>query len=154
MDRERNSKVRKVTVLAVYAAIFGLILAACGSEPVSLDKVPVYPQATPMIQGANEMADKVLEAISESSKKQGLRVNMKLYSLPEESRWEDVKAFYEDKLVGTAWETVPGLNSEHDHFRSAGWSRGSGNMQEALTLSYVDSAQAGTAFFVVALFSR
>ena len=154
MDWEGSSKVQKVTVLAVYAAIFGLILAACGSEPVSLDQVPVYPQATPMIQGANEMADKVLEAISESSKKQGLRVNMKLYSLPEESRWEDVKAFYEDKLVGTGWDPVSELSSEHDHFYSAGWSRGSGNMQEALTLSYVDSAQAGTAFFVVALFSR
>ena len=73
---------RQVTVLALLAAILGLILAACGTEP------------------------------------------------------------------------VPDLNSEQDHFRSAGWSRGSGNMQEALTLSYVDSAQAGTAFFVVALFAK
>ncbi len=145
---------QKATVLAVLAAIFGLVLAACGSRPVSVDQVPVYPQATPMVQGANEIADKVLQAISESSKSQGLRAEMNLYSLPEESRWEDVKASYEDELVSTGWKPVPDLSSERGHFRSAGWSRGGGNKREALTLSYVDSAQAGTAFFVVALFAR
>jgi len=145
---------RRFTILVTLAVVLGSMLATCGSEPVSLDQVPVYPQATPMERGTNEVADELMKTIIESSKSQGLRVDLNLYVLPQGTAWEDVNAFYEGELTGKGWEPAPDLSSESEHFRSAGWSRGSGSTEQALTLSYVDDVKGGTTFFVVALFAK
>jgi len=145
---------RRFATLVALAVVFASLLAACGTEPVSLDQIPVYPQASPMERGTNEVADELIKTINESSKSQGLRVDLNLYGLPEGTGWEDVKAFFEGELADKGWESAPDLSSESDHFRSVGWSRGSGSTEQALTLSYVDDVKGGTTFFVVALFAK
>ena len=142
---------RRVLVLAV---LVPFLLAACGSEPVPISSIPVYPGAEPMARGDNEMVDQLAEIVTQSSADEGVGVEISLYRLPEGTAWDEVKAFYQTKVAGDDWVLEENLNNETDVFSTIGWSRGSGASEQALIVGYIAEMVGDTAFLITGLFSE
>jgi len=123
-----------------------LSLAACAAQPVTIGELPVYPGAEPLEPDEFSLAGKVLEAMEASAEEQGLPAKFALYTLPADSTWEDITAFYQDELAGTDWVPAPDLDSESEVFKGVGWSRASGNTEQSLVVNYVPKVLAEGAF--------
>jgi hypothetical protein len=138
-------------VLCVLALV---LLAACGTEPVSLSDIPVYPGVKPMERGQNAFADQMADAIKESSGKEDVSAELKLYTLPAGAAWSDVKSYYVDNLADGDWQTEQDLAEESDIFSSLGWTRGGGASEQALVVGHLADITGEGAFLIVMLFSE
>lgn len=147
-------KLHKTVLTFVLAALILLAVAGCGTEPVSISDIPVYPGAESMAPGQNEMADGLADVIQESSGGEGVNVDIKLYSLPADTTWEDIKSYYNGEMAGTDWKTEADLGNESEVFSTIGWSRGGGASEQALIVGYVADILGGDAFMIVGLFSE
>jgi hypothetical protein len=146
---------RKTLVSLILVGILAATLtAACGTEPVSLSDVPVYPGAQPMDRGQNEFADQMVDAIKESSGKENVATELKLYSLPVGETWSDVTGFYSTELADSDWQAQQDLTEESEIFNSLGWTRGGGASEQALVVGHIADVTGDGAFLILMLFSE
>jgi hypothetical protein len=131
-----------------------LLVAACGTKPVLIDDLPVYPGATPMELGQNSLADSVTTAMQQSAGEQGLSAQFRLFSLPAGVTWDDVHSYYSQELAGPGWKPEPAMDVTGDAFQAAGWSQGTGDSQEALMVGYVPDVSGEGAFAILGLFAK
>ena len=128
-------------------------LAACGAPPVAMSDIPVHPQATPLEKGKNPIADAAIDAMDKALSGQNLKSEVKLYSVPADVTWDQVKSFYTEKLNSGDWKSSDQLLQESAAFSAIGWTR-SGD-QQALVIGYgPDALGNGTPFLMIMLASR
>jgi hypothetical protein len=143
------------TISKASLALFVLLLvAACGAQPIAVDQVPVYPGAQPMERGQNTLADSVADAMRQSAGEQSLNAQFRFFALPGGTTWDNVKSFYSDELTKAGWSPESAMDIQGGAFQAVGWSRGSGNNQQALMVAYVSDVTGEGAFAIAGLFSK
>lgn len=147
-------RVRKSISFLLLGAFAGLMLLACGTEPVAMGDVPVYPGAEPMAGGQSQMADQLSDIIRNSAGGEGVGVEINLYSLSADISWDDIKSFYSHELAGTDWTAEDELTTESEVISTIGWGRGSGTSEQALIVGHVVDVVGEGAFMIVGLFSE
>jgi hypothetical protein len=142
--------------IAIFVLMILILVSvvSCGTEPVAVSEIPVYPGATLMERGQNSIVDELANTIRTSAEAEGVIVEMNLYSLPEGTTWDDVKSFYNDELGNTDWMSESNLATETDFFSTIGWSRGSAASEQALTIGYAADVLGNGAFLLIGLFSE
>ncbi|GAB4425291.1 MAG: hypothetical protein OHK0015_05170 [Chloroflexi bacterium OHK40] len=147
--------VRLLSGLLLVLTLLGA-LAACGGEPVTLADLPVHPDASPLEPGSNPMADTVADSIRQSFGQGAVSVDMQLYTLPAETSWERVQAFYEEQIsaIGGDWEAEPQLAQDTPALKTIGWSRGAFAGEQGLVISYGPPLLGNPPFLLVALVSE
>jgi hypothetical protein len=146
----KGLKLISATVLLVLALS---ALAACGAPPVAMADIPVHPKATPLEKGKNQIADTASDAMDKALAGQNLKSEVKLYSVPADVTWDEIKSFYTESLKGSDWKNNDQLTHESDAFSALAWTR-SGD-QQALVVGYgPDILGNGTPFVMVMLASR
>jgi hypothetical protein len=88
--------------------VSALLLGACGSKPVAIADLPVYPGATELKPGESNIADTLKnngqqDAAMRQAVGVGGSTEQKGFDLPAEASWDQVKAFYTDKLKAGGW---------------------------------------------------
>lgn len=147
-------KLLRIVSVVALAGLVMLSAVACGSEPVAIGEVPIYPGAEMMERGQNEMADQMADVIRDSSGGEGITAEVNLYSLPAGTTWDDIKAYYSGELAGTDWVSEGDLNEEGDFFSSLGWSRGRATREQALIAGFVADMLGSDGFLIIGLFSE
>ncbi len=128
-------------------------LAACGAPPVTLADIPVHPQATTLEKGKNPIADAAIDAMDKAFTGENLKSEVKLYAVPADVTWAQVKSFYTEKLNSGDWKSSDKLLQESEAFSAIGWTR-SGD-QQALVVGYgPDILGNGSPFLMVMLASK
>ncbi|MFL5803637.1 MAG: hypothetical protein ACJ8CR_18080 [Roseiflexaceae bacterium] len=143
----------KLISAAVLVVLALGVLAACGAPPVAMADIPVLSQAAPLEKGKNPVADAASDALDKALTGQSLKSEVKLYSVPADVTWDQVKSFYTEKLGSGDWKSSDQLTHESDAFSTLGWTR-SGESQ-ALVVGYgPDILGNGTPFVMVMLASK
>ena len=137
-----------LTLLALTA------LAACGTPPATLSDIPVHPKATPLEKGKNPIADAAIDAMNKSFADQKLKNEVKLYSVPADVTWDQVKSFYTDKLNGGDWKSDAQLLNESPAFSAIGWTRGGESQALVVGFGPDPLGQGGDGFLMVMLASK
>jgi hypothetical protein len=144
----------KLLSFAFLAILVVLFAAACSPEPIPLADVPVYPGATPIALGQNETVDELARVIERSSGSEGVTVEVKLYTLPQDTAWDALVSYYDGELAGSDWRLEQDLSNESDVFSTRGWGRGSGSNEQALVVGYVADPVVGDAFLILGLYTE
>jgi hypothetical protein len=131
-----------------------ILTGACGPEPVSMEDVPVFPGATPVKQGQNELVDLMVGSIKESSSAEGVDVEVRLYALPGGVAMEQLRGFYDRELAAADWESESGLTSEIEYFRSVGWSRRAAGGDQVLVVGHITDIAEDSTYLMLGLFSQ
>jgi len=109
------------------SAMFVLALAACGGggggAPATLEDVPAYPNATSLKPGENAMADTLAKNVQQAGAV-GQKLDQKIFTLPKDASWDQIKSFYTDKLTGAGWSTTSIPIPDNDMFKMTVWTRG------------------------------
>jgi len=109
----------------VLALLFVFTLAACGGgAPVSLNDIPAYPNATALKPGENPMADTLAKNIQQAGA-MGQKLDQKIFTLPDDASWDQIKGFYSDKLTSTGWSATSLPIPDNDMFKMTVWTKGS-----------------------------
>jgi hypothetical protein len=140
-----------------YVTLVLLVLlsaVACGAKPALIDDLPVYPGAQTMERGQNSLADSVADAMQQSAGEQGLNAQFRFFTLPLDATWDGVKSYYDREMQGLNWKSEPSMAVEGGSFQAAGWSRGTGDSQQALVVGYVPDVSGEGAFAVLGLFGK
>ncbi|GEM_PF-1669357 len=155
---KRRNKILALTLLSV---LLMTALAGCGGKPFTMNDVPVYPGAREAAPGDSEMADMMLTLLEggmqEVASGSGVEITSfetKLYLLPTDVNWAQVRDFYNSELANTDWKLDADFTEDSDFFSSLGWLRGSGNNEQALFVVYTQDPIAGSAFLIVMLISE
>jgi hypothetical protein len=150
---ESSMKALKLISAAVLLVLTLSSLAACGAPPVAMSDIPVLPQAAPLEKGKNPIADAASDAMDKALTGENLKSEFKLYSVPADVTWDQVKSFYTDKLSSGDWKSSDKLLQESEAFSAIGWTR-SGD-QQALVIGYgPDILGNGTPFLMIMLASK
>jgi hypothetical protein len=147
-------RVRKFISFVLLGAFVGFLLLACGTEPVTMGEVPVYPGAEPMAGGQSQMADELAGIIRDSAGGEGVGVEINLYSLSADVSWDDIKSYYSRELAGTDWTAQDELTTESEVISTIGWGRGRGASEQALIVGHVVDVLGDGAFMIIGLFSE
>ena len=144
----------KRTLLALaMVTLLTLALAACGGQPATVASLPTFPSASELQAGENAVADSVAEALK-SSVGGNLSPEIRLFSLPEATTWDEVKGFYGEALGGGDWTAAAELDSSTDTISTAGWQRGSLVSEQVLVLGFVPPLLDEGPVLIVSLFSE
>jgi hypothetical protein len=146
--------VRKFISFLLLGAFVGSLLSACGTEPVTMGEVPVYPGAEPMAVGQSQMADELASIIRNSAGGEGVGVEINLYSLSADVSWNDIKDYYSRELADTDWTMEDQLTTESEVISTVGWGRGRGASEQALIVGHVVDVVGEGAFMIIGLFSE
>lgn len=152
---------RKWALLAM-PVILMLSLVACGGKPYTMADVPVPPQASVIQRGESDMADTMIDLLEQgmegAATQQGMNIGSmdnRLYAVPNNVSWADIKSFYTDALDGTDWELDPQLTEESDVFNTQGWTRGPSSSEQGLFIIYTpDILESSGNLLVVMLVSE
>lgn len=134
---------RTLNVLLGVMLLLGV--AACGgaTAPATIDDVPVYPDATNIPRGENELVDQLIDGISQAVNEEDVSaIESQVYALPADTTWEQVKSFYSDKL-GEAWQADDELTDESTEIKVKGWVQDTDEGEQALVLYYTPSLLLG-----------
>ena len=134
-------KTRSTVLLIVVFMITAVVLSACGSDPVTVSDLPVYPNAVALEPGDDPVADTLAnnaqqDAALRSNIGVGGSVEQKAFRLPEGTTWEQVKSFFDGELD------------------SAGWESGLGGVGGDLANDILNSANAGNELFQTTIYSK
>lgn len=129
---------------------------ACLSTPLAINDIPVFPQATEIPPGTDHFADLLLENMQPITPTTTLSVTGKIYTVPSDTSWVVVQAFYE-KALQDNWtvltldypelETMPGIYM-------ADWGREGADFQQRFHVMLAVSPGVDDAFLVTALYSE
>ena len=113
----------------VLIALAMLSIAACGgaAAPATLGDIPVYPNATALQPGQNPMADTLAKNVQQAGA-MGAKLDQKIFTLPKDASWDQIKGFYSDKLTGAGWSAANLPIPDNDMFKMTLWTRGSQNL--------------------------
>jgi hypothetical protein len=141
-------------ILSTVTLLMALGLAACGgSAAVTVNDLPVYPGAVALQEGESALADTLAnngqtDAALRSQIGIGGSVEQKGFRLPENAKWDDVKAFYDKELKAQGWGTnslVSGIleqaNQGNDLFQTTNWQKGKQNVTLVMVASPVDPSE-------------
>jgi hypothetical protein len=118
-----------------------MLLSACGSKPVTLADLPVYPGASELQAGESTIADTLQNngqqdaALREAMGAGGSTVQ-KGFDLPADAGWDQVKSFYVEQL------------------KSGGWAEGMSGPAGNIASQVMEQANQGNELFQTALFSK
>jgi hypothetical protein len=131
----------------VFVALILLSLAACGgSAPAKLSDIPVYPEATQLQPGQNPMADTLAKNVQQAAN-MGANIDQKIFTLPKEASWDQVKKFYSDKLTADSWSASNIPIPDNDMFKMTLWTRGS----QSLTVAQITEPVSKDSFLLFSL---
>ncbi|HUF40227.1 MAG TPA: hypothetical protein VMN57_17020 [Anaerolineales bacterium] len=136
--------------------VLGLCLAASacgGSEPVTLAEIVVYPEAVP-IDGENIVAESVAESIRAGAGDEAVDVEIRMYTVPNDTLWEDVKLFYATETGSADWDASGELTSETDFVSTIGWTRGGQMRPQAFVVAFSPDPLGGPPFLILMLVSE
>ncbi len=111
-----------------------LLMTACGGAPATMNDIPAYPGATALDPNiANSLAKNMQQdAALRQAAGVGGKIEQKGYSVPKETTWDAVKAFYADKLKSAGWETnsmasniMAQANAMNTAYQTDMWKKGS-----------------------------
>jgi hypothetical protein len=106
------------------ALLFVFTLAACGGgAPATLNDIPAYPDATALKPGENPMADTLVKNVQQAGA-MGQKLDQKIFTLPKDASWDQVKSFYSDKLTGAGWSATSLPIPDNDMFKMTVWTKG------------------------------
>ena len=125
MKRINRLRAAALVVVAI------LSLAACGGgPPAQLSDVPVYPNATQLQPGQNPMADSLAKNVQQAGA-MGAKLDQKIFTLPQDASWEQIKGFYTDKLSAAGWSANNLPIPDNDMFKMTLWTRSGQNLTVA-----------------------
>lgn len=129
---------------------------ACLSTPLVINDIPVFPQATEIPPGTDYFADLLLENMQPITPTTTLSVTGKIYTVPHDTSWVVVQAFYE-KALQDNWtvltldypelETMPWIYV-------AGWVREGADFKQRFHVTLAVSLNEDDSFLVTALYSE
>jgi hypothetical protein len=87
------------------------LLWSCGNKPVSLEDIEVYPGAVVLKAGESRTGDTLAKNVkthkdlteSMGSLAGSTQLDQRGFQLPEDTQWNEVKTFYEEKLSKSGW---------------------------------------------------
>jgi hypothetical protein len=145
----------RIRILRPALSLLILLLAvACGAKPILIDDLPVYPGSVPMQRGQNSLADSVADAMQRSAGEQGLNAQFRLFGLPADTTWDEVKGFYSREMARLGWKPESAMTVEGEGFQAVGWTQGTGDKQQALVVGYVPDVTGEGASAVLGLFAK
>ena len=138
----------RTRIFAIALVVFTLLsLAACGgSAPAKLSDIPVYPDATVLKPGENPMADTLAKNVQQAAN-MGANIDQKIFALPKEASWDQVKKFYSDKLTADSWTASNLPIPDNDMFKMSLWTRGS----QSLTVAQITEPISKDSFLLFSL---
>jgi len=145
--------IEKRRIFLPVAALVLAALACGGAEPVTMGEIAVYPGAAP-IEDGNLVAESLAESIRESAGEEAVDVEVRMYTLPEGTGWEDVKLFYTTETGTGDWSGADDLTQETDFVSTIGWSRGGLMNPQAFVVAYSLDPLGGPPFLIQMLFSE
>ncbi len=128
-------------------------LTACGGTPVAFADIPVHPDAAPLQAGGHLLADTVGNTFREAVSQENVQVDMQMYTLPLDTDWEAVKAFYEEQIAND-WKANDRLAQDTEAFKTIGWTCGSFVSKQGLAIGYGPPLLGNPPYLMVALFSK
>lgn len=129
-------------------------LAACGTaSPVTIEQLPVYPNAEPVEPG-NVMAETIAGAIRDNANTEAVDVEIRIYTLPPETPWEPVLAFYQTEITDEDWKETGNLLTESEYVNTIGWTRGGLSSEQALLVGHSIDPLGGPPFLMLMLFTE
>ena len=126
--------------------LIALLLTACGGSLATMANIPIYPDVkeispseSGLFAGLTQIAknDQALQRILTGKER-------KIYRLPNNAVWADVKLYYEKQMDKAQWQIVPGssallervnLPSDISAYQTTTWVRGS----QTLSIAFVTS---------------
>ncbi|GAB4580508.1 MAG: hypothetical protein Fur0022_32500 [Anaerolineales bacterium] len=140
----------------LFLPIWVLILAALacgGSEPVTMDSLPVFDGAVILESGQSTVAEAVVEALKQTAGQEGVTAETRIYGVPAGTTWDAIKSFYASHL-GEGWTEDAQLSEAQEGFNTAGWTRGGLASEQAVVAALVNDPFAGQDFLILVLFSE
>ena len=110
--------------------------------------------AAPEPAGTSIVADTMMKSIVDSVRDQGLGVQVRLFSLPEGTQWDDVVGFYAAELEADGWKAMPDLSQDADSVHIAGWNRGSGAAEQTVIIGQARDPVLERSILLLGLFSE
>ncbi len=144
---------KKIQLLLPLLALL-LSASACGGSPITFADIPLYTGAAEIQTGDSTMGDVLAETIAEAAGGEGIEADVRAYTLPASTTWDQVKAFYESEISGDDWMQEGDLTVESEAFTTIGWTRGSLNSEQALIAGYALDPFDNTIVLILGLFSE
>jgi hypothetical protein len=127
-----------------------LTLAACGGgQPATLADIPVYPNAQQLEPGKNPMADTLAKNVQQAAALGG-KIDQRMYTLPKDANWQQIKGFYSDKLGASGWSNVNLPIPDNEVMKLAIWKKGG----QSLTVGDLTEPTSGDSFLLFSLASQ
>ncbi len=141
-------KTYKLFAVAALLVLAVMMLAACGggSQPATLNDVPTYPNTTELKQGQNPMADTLAQNVATAAG-MGQKLDQKMYKLPKDAKWDDVKGFYSGKLTGAGWQAINVPSVPNPTFQMSIFKRGT----QSLTVAQLNDPSTNDSFLLFSL---
>lgn len=148
-------RIPRIAVIFLVASATAMLLAACGGSPTpaSLSDIPIFAGAEQAPAAGNTITEAMVSSIEQSIAKQNLTSDVKLYRLPDDTTWDDVKTYYTG-AVGGDWKASDELTQEAGVINIIGWQRGSGNSEQVLIVGEAEDPVSGDHFLLLGLFSE
>ena len=141
----------RVQVIAV--ALIAAVLSACAGAPsaATLNDMPAYPGAVELKPGESTLGDTLAQnnqadAALRGQLGTGGKTEQKGFSLPQDTKWDAVRGFYDEKLKGLGWGTdsmVSGImeqaNQNNDMVKTALWKKGTQTVTVIMVTSPTDA---------------
>jgi hypothetical protein len=130
-----------LSLLALGLLVF--ILSGCGGSAATVNDIPVYPGATELKEGENNVADTLAKNVEQDAALRqalntGGKTEQKGFQLSAETSWDQIKAFYDKELP------------------AKGWTKGLGGIANSFidVNAVLDSANQGNDLFKTAIYSK
>jgi hypothetical protein len=107
MTKKRTWPIVPVVLLAI------AFTPACGGKPVAMNDIPVFPGAVELTAGTSSIADtlrqnEATDAAMRQAIQAGGKVEQRAWQLPGGKAWPEVKAFFEEQLPTSGWQSGMG----------------------------------------------
>ena len=140
-------KFRNHTFAIMLALLSVFALAACGGgAPATLSDIPAYPNATALKPGENPMADTLAKNVQQAGT-MGQKLDQKIFTLPKDANWDQVKSFYSEKLTGAGWSSTSLPIPDNDMFKMTVWTKGG----QSLTVGQITEPISKDSFLLFSL---
>ena len=133
--------------IIILVTLVGL-LTACGGSPVTMKNILVYPDAKEIAQSDSQLFDGVSKLAKNDTTLQFVlsAKEKKIYRLPNNVAWTDVRFFYEKNLDDSEWQLIPpttallervNLPNDISSYNAEMWTRGN----QTVAIAEVNSPQ-------------
>ena len=132
----------------IFFAMFAMLLTGCGGSPVAMKNILVYPDAKEIAQNDSQLFNGVSQLAKNDTTLQFVlnAKEKKIYRLPNNAAWTDVKFFYEKNFDDSEWQLIPpttallekvNLPNDISSYNAEMWTRGN----QTVAIAQVNSPQ-------------